>query len=160
MSHDHDDGIEPGRMTDPAAIREFVAAGNAIFTIVSIKTGTRFTYRVRSVNQEPGSTSPVGHFVSVLNGPENETSYAYMGWLSRTTGDYVHGKRDKAKVGYDAPSATAFRWFYEKVVQDNRTPDEMGVEVWHEGRCGACGRKLTVPESIARGIGPECASRL
>src|ERR1019366_4832357 len=30
------------------------------------------------------------------------------------------------------------------------------LEVWHEGKCGRCGRKLTVPESIERGIGPEC----
>ena len=27
---------------------------------------------------------------------------------------------------------------------------------WHEGRCGRCGRKLTVPESIEAGYGPEC----
>jgi hypothetical protein len=32
--------------------------------------------------------------------------------------------------------------------------------VWHEGRCGRCGRKLTVPESIESGFGPECASIL
>ena len=31
------------------------------------------------------------------------------------------------------------------------------VEVWHEGICGRCGRKLTVPESVERGLGPECA---
>lgn len=30
------------------------------------------------------------------------------------------------------------------------------LEVWHEGRCGRCGRALTVPESIASGIGPVC----
>lgn len=26
------------------------------------------------------------------------------------------------------------------------------------GRCGRCGRRLTDPESIRRGIGPECAA--
>lgn len=31
------------------------------------------------------------------------------------------------------------------------------VEVWHEGSCGRCGRKLTVPSSIETGLGPECA---
>jgi hypothetical protein len=35
-----------------------------------------------------------------------------------------------------------------------------GLKVHHEGRCCRCGRKLTVPESIETGLGPECASRL
>jgi hypothetical protein len=30
------------------------------------------------------------------------------------------------------------------------------IEIWHEGRCGKCGRTLTVPDSIANGLGPEC----
>jgi hypothetical protein len=40
-----------------------------------------------------------------------------------------------------------------------KTPAEVDLEVWHEGRCGACGRRLTVPESIERGLGPECYGR-
>jgi hypothetical protein len=28
--------------------------------------------------------------------------------------------------------------------------------VWHEGSCARCGKKLTVPESIESGFGPEC----
>jgi hypothetical protein len=31
-----------------------------------------------------------------------------------------------------------------------------GWEFRHEGRCGRCGRTLTVPESIDSGFGPEC----
>jgi hypothetical protein len=27
----------------------------------------------------------------------------------------------------------------------------------HEGKCGRCGRLLTVPSSIESGIGPECS---
>jgi hypothetical protein len=33
------------------------------------------------------------------------------------------------------------------------------MELWHEGRCGKCGRALTVPESIESGLGPVCESR-
>lgn len=45
-------------------------------------------------------------------------------------------------------------WFGKTAGQD--LPE---CEVWHEGRCGRCGRKLTVPESIETGIGPDCAKR-
>jgi predicted metal-dependent hydrolase len=32
-----------------------------------------------------------------------------------------------------------------------------GFNVHHEGKCGRCGRLLTVPSSIESGIGPECS---
>ena len=34
-----------------------------------------------------------------------------------------------------------------------------GLEVFEEDRCGRCGRELTDPVSVERGIGPECAGR-
>lgn len=34
------------------------------------------------------------------------------------------------------------------------------VEIWHEGKCGRCGRQLTVPESIESGFGPECVKMI
>ena len=34
------------------------------------------------------------------------------------------------------------------------------VEVWHEGCCGKCGKRLTVPSSIENGLGPECIKTL
>ena len=58
-----------------------------------------------------------------------------------------------SKIGEDADSAKAWRWF-DANLQAGRVPEQL--EVWHEGRCGRCGRALTVPESIERGIGPEC----
>lgn len=33
------------------------------------------------------------------------------------------------------------------------------AEFWCEGRCGSCGRALTVPEGIKTGFGPECKRR-
>jgi hypothetical protein len=33
------------------------------------------------------------------------------------------------------------------------------VDVLHSGRCGRCGRTLTTPDSIERGLGPECAHK-
>jgi len=141
----------PAQLTDPAAIREFVLAGNARITLASRKTGARFTYRVRRPKDGDG---PVSHFVDVLSGPENEADYAYLGHYR--DGRFSHGR--KSKVGADAPSARAWRWFDTVVILHRRVPQEL--EVWHEGRCGRCGRVLTVPESIARGIGPECAGLL
>ena len=139
------------QMTDPAQIREFVLAGNARLTLVSKKTGARFTYRVRAADGD----GPASHFVSVLVGPENSTDYAYLGCFKRGGEVYEHGR--KSKIGVDAPSSRAWRWFLLKAFFDGTVPPEL--EVWHLGACGKCGRALTVPESIARGLGPICAGR-
>lgn len=36
----------------------------------------------------------------------------------------------------------------------------IGLEAFEESRCGCCGRALTDPVSIERGIGPECYGKL
>ena len=40
---------------------------------------------------------------------------------------------------------------------DHAAFEAHGFEMLHEGRCGRCARRLTVPASVASGIGPECA---
>lgn len=138
-----------GPIDAPSAILRFMLAGNATFTLVSKKSGTRFTFRVR----DGGDTGP-RHFVSMLNGPSNEDDFAFLGTIFRMS-DYRHGK--KSRIDVAAPSARAFAWFFGNLVRGYVSPT---VEFWHEGKCGRCGRKLTVPESVSTGFGPECATRV
>lgn len=142
------------QITDAAAVKSFVHAGDARFTLVSKATGTRITYRVAyPKDKATGKVDRTGlMFVSVLTGPDNERSYSYLGFIT-PTGEYIFGTA-KTKILPSAPSARAFRWFYDELVRKNRLHDKL--EVWHEGKCGRCGRTLTVPSSIASGFGPEC----
>jgi hypothetical protein len=134
------------KLENPA---QFALAGNAVFTLQSKKTGARFTYRVRAAE-----TGPM-HFVQVLTGPDNTQDYRYLGFLRR--GVYFHGGL-KAKIAKEAPSAKAFDWFWRHMAANAQAPDS--VDVHHEGRCGRCGRPLTVPESIQSGFGPECITKV
>jgi hypothetical protein len=86
--------------------------------------------------------------VSVLNGPDNYSNYRYIGAIFGT-----EFRSTKKGISIDAPAFKAFAWFNNRV-NENRLPEN--VAVYHEGRCGRCGRKLTVPESIKCGYGPEC----
>lgn len=63
----------------------------------------------------------------------------------------------KAKITAEAPSVKGFVFFWNAIAA-GKMPCSMTVR--HEGKCGRCGRKLTVPESIDRGIGPECAGKM
>lgn len=131
----------------------FILAGNATFTATSPKTGARFTFKVRVSKQKEGDTRPPVHFVSVMTGPDNEDHFEFFGTVFG--GDtFRHGA--KARVTSDAPSAKAFAWIFPRVIAE---ADLHGVEIHHEGKCGRCGRKLTVPESIEIGLGPVCAGR-
>jgi hypothetical protein len=133
--------------------RDFILAGHARVTLVSQRTGMCFTYSVRVHDTDTGIW-----FVSVLTGPGNTDDYAFLGTVfAQAWGHparYVPGR--KSKVDRAAPSARAFAWAWGFVSRGTEPPE---CEVWHEGRCGRCGRVLTVPESIASGIGPKCEGR-
>lgn len=146
---------------DALTAREFMLAGVATVTLVSRVTGVRFTYKIaapstdtaaggRTVDREAGV-----RFVKVLTGSDNENDYEFLGTIFVNDGAFRRGK--KSRIGGDAPSAVAFAWAWERL--------DVGVmpaalEVWHEGQCGRCGRKLTDPTSIASGFGPECRGKL
>jgi hypothetical protein len=136
------------QFTDASLARAFLLAGHARFTLVSRKTGTRFTYQVTKGKDD---TSP--HFVALLSGPCNTDDYRFLGSIFQG-GRYAHGR--KSHVAPHAPSARAFAWAWAKLAA-GEVPAEL--EVWHEGCCGRCGRALTVPESIEAGLGPECAKK-
>lgn len=135
------------QLVSPAAAQTFITAGNARLTIVSKKTGARYTYRVRRAKDAQDL-----FFVSVLTGSDNESDFSYLGTLAR--GQFFHGK--KSRLSADAPSAKAWQWYWTFTAQGREAPN---CETWHEGRCGRCGRPLTVPESIAAGLGPDCAGK-
>jgi len=67
-------------------------------------------------------------------------------------------RRNRIKVSAvseDDPKAKGFAWVWKRL--QARHPFPPSVQFWHEGRCGRCGRLLSNPDSIQRGLGPECA---
>lgn len=137
-------------------IREFITAGNATFTIRSKVSQQRFTYKLIKPADSP--QGPV-IFVRLLSGPDNEEAYRYMGTLyANCENFYVYRHSHKSSVSQNAASVAAFRYFMRVITLASWIPKEL--EVWHEGRCGRCGRKLTVPESLKSGLGPECEGRV
>lgn len=131
------------QFTDAARAFIFILAGNSTITVVSRKTGKRLTFKVKKADN--GDI----FFVSLLTAPDQ---YTYVGII--TSGNDSHLKLTaKSKFTQDSDPVKAFSWIYQNLRRLN-LPEQ--VEVWHEGKCGRCGRKLTVPTSIDTGLGPEC----
>ncbi len=123
---------------------KFMFAGKSVFTFVNTKTGNRFTYKIKQAKDSNL------FFVSVLTNPE---VYTYIGTCIE--GNYKHGK--KSVISTESQSVKVFEFMLNKLRTDN-LPDFL--EVWHEGFCGKCGKRLTVPSSILTGIGPDCIKKL
>lgn len=149
-----DDSPGPrAELIDPTATVAFMLAGHAYVTFQSRRTSTRFTYRIVQAERRAGDTGEPPHFVAVLTGSDNDSSYDYLGCIYRRLA-YAHGR--KSRIAPDAPSAVAFAWVWKRLSAGQMHP-ELGV--WHEGRCGRCGRRLTDPLSISRGMGSFCWER-
>lgn len=140
---------DAAQIEDPAAALRYLLGGKATLTLRSKRTGNRFTYQVNK--SDDGKV----FFVKVLTGADNVNDYQFIGTVFPDELFEQHAYRPgrKSRIDPDAPSAKAFAWAFKKLVAGEMNPE---LEIWHEGSCGRCGRRLTVPESIASGFGPEC----
>jgi hypothetical protein len=137
------------KFTDATSALKFIMGGKSQFTLVSLKTGTSFTY---TVNLNDAKTHS---FVSVLCGKYfTNQGYKYIGLISA---DLRFTQTKKSQLDTFDPRKVALEWVLEKLKAGKMPPS---LEIWHEGSCGRCGRSLIVPSSIASGFGPECATRL
>ena len=124
---------------------KYIFAGNATITLRSKKTDTHFTYKIRK--SDKGDV----FFVQLLTGPDN---YSYLACIFADRPYHLHYSA-KSCAGVDAPSFRAMSYALKHLNAD-AIPE--ALEIRHEGSCGRCGRPLTVPSSIDRGIGPDCAA--
>ena len=149
---DDDDSV-PNCLNNPAKARRYVLGGRGKITLMSVKDRTKwFSYKMRRPDDD-GDDRDRPVFVSVLTGSNNDDDYTYFGQFWPNL-NWNHGK--KSRIGPNAPSAKVWDWFWRRIILNGEVPEELGLEVWHEGVCGRCGRTLTVPESIKTGFGPVC----
>lgn len=92
-----------------------------------------------------GETGQVAQF---LSGSDNENSYTGFAFVNGQTAHVWKRFKDYSEIA----QALAM------LLADKETAAEYGYNYAMEsGNCYRCGRKLTVPASISRGLGPICA---
>ena len=127
----------------------FFSGGNAIFTISNNK-GNHYTYKIRKPKFTDNPNPPF--FVKLLTGPQNTNDYTYLG-ISIPQHNEIR-LTAKSKYKYDSIPVKVIQWAIKQVADNKPLPE--GYAIQHEGRCCRCSKVLTTPESIERGIGPEC----
>ena len=142
--------LEERGIEDVKDIRDYITGGHGTFTLLSLSSYNRFTYKIGTPeNQYP-------YFVSVLTGPDNTSDYTFIGTIFENGDTLTYRASKKSPVGDKAQSNLALHWFLSHI---NANVKPASVAFYHEGRCGRCGRKLTTPESVKRGLGPHCATK-
>jgi hypothetical protein len=134
--------------------QQFFFGGNATFTVESKKTGEHKTFKIRQTKPSPQFPNQ-SFMVSLLSGSDNETSYSYIGITNPLDGNLRLTKASKRTA--NSSDVITFNWLMKHLFTDKTLTNAV---VHHVGKCGCCGRTLTVPESIERGIGPECWNKL
>jgi len=136
-----------------------IRAGKAELTVSNGK-GEHVTFRItapskttardgRTIDRETNV-----RFVSVMTGSEDAGSYSYVGMLDTTKGI----KPTKgSKLPLSDRRVAAVAWVIRQVASAATIP--AGYSLAHAGKCLCCGRKLTNPDSIESGIGPECRKK-
>lgn len=146
-----------GRLKTLSALKDYISGGNATLTTVSLKTGQRLTLKFKRPKEEGGARDRTPIWVRLLTGPDNESNYTFLGTIWLPDFYYVIGRH--SSIGEDAPSQKLTKWL-SGILAMNLEKSMEQAEFWHEGRCGRCGRTLTVPESIDSGFGPECIKHI
>ena len=130
------------------AVRDYLLGGKGIITVRSVKSGKHFTFKIGKPSRVDG---PQILFVSLLIGREN---FEYLGHLGVAGMSFTTSGKTTATI------VTAGKAFEFLIGCLKRGALHADLEVSHEGRCGCCGKRITNPESLAAGIGPECMKSL
>ena len=130
---------------------------NGSYTIKNETTGEHRTFLVKT-QKEDSKFAPGKRVAALLTGPNNESDYQEFAFVNDDGIVVWSSKRGQGKPSnYD--------WFADMLNvkllnRDSRfgkTYQEYRCEC--EKRCFRCNRKLTHPESLETGLGPECGNR-
>jgi hypothetical protein len=142
--------------------RAFEDGGRAVATVRSKKTGQHITIVLTARKRKQGggyvSRGTIAGRVGIQDAdvleardPDLEYPDNYIGRVYLDSGEW--------KPGRDADPSRA--WTAQKVIAYGLGRFDLAAvaDVFLASQCSYCGRPLTDPESIERGIGPECFGR-
>lgn len=133
---------------------KFILAGNSEFVLYSTKTKGKFEYRMTRKNSRDKEDSYIYFLNTKIDG---EYMYAGVIWFDEKTQEFKFGQGKNGRVDYRHLNIRSLLFVLNKL---NSGGIPQYCEVFHTGTCGRCGRKLTTPESILTGLGPECSKKV
>ncbi len=123
------------RIDDIKDLLSLMIAGNFTFTAKSIKTGHHYTYNIKRSDEYEDVTWDITPDVGYLIMRDNKIEYDFP----------------RSKINDD--NVKVFVVIFNLMKMERNHPQ---LELYRTIKCARCGRRLTDPDSIIRGIGKEC----
>lgn len=159
--------VSPSSVAETPTVRlpeisaKFVFAGRAIF-VTENAAGEHITYRVRGHESEFPLGSGImrkSYFLNIKSpggkrfADGSQSPWRYIGVIGLDGNVKLTNKSEYQPTSREVKVAA---WSLRAIMDGKPLPE--GYRIRHSGKCGRCGRELTDPESMTRGIGPECWS--
>lgn len=130
------------------AIRNYIYGGRGIVTLKA-PSGKQHTYAFWKPTDDKSFPDDIRFVYAIHDGVKK----FYIGMIEQGEFRLTNNSRFLP----DTEIVKGARYIMRMATVENMvTP----MELWHEGMCCFCGRKLTSEKSLSTGIGPKCSRRL
>lgn len=128
--------------------KNFILAGDAYFTVQNKSSDNHLTYAIKKSKKND---------VWFVNICYAYGEYVYIGIICKFFNGFKFHKSKQILDDTESISIKVIEYIIRFILNNyNPHPD---LVFYHHGKCCRCGRTLTTPESIKKGIGPFCEGR-
>ena len=133
------------------------------FTITNKQTGDYKTFRIQKEQKADSKFFPGKRIVGLLTGPDNYRDFVSFGTIGEDGRVVPFNKYLKTNFQKFCSMLNLFLGNFPEAAQECESfklvePEK--YEVKESRACRRCGRLLTTPEAIAKGIGSECEKKV
>ena len=138
---------------------KYVLSGSSEFKLVSGKTSREIFYRVTRKSAACTGSNNDNQFIYWLYSGESYDSLKYLGsiYFNKNQNCFEFA-RGKLGVGNKySVEVKAILYFMNRIYSGKFNTN---IEIYHNGNCGKCGKKLRNVMSINTGLDPDCAKKV
>lgn len=144
-------GDKYGYITNDKALK-FILAGRCEFVAISGKTGVKIVYEMKRKQSNRGNGDEFIYYLKTKI--DSQMVYAGVIFYDKTTELFKFVQGVKGKVSAFHVNIKSILYILNNF---NKGRTTLNLRIYHVGKCGRCGRKLTDEQSILTGLGPTCA---
>lgn len=133
---------------------EFMLAGKCECVLHSTKTNEDFRFEIIKRQTEKDKNKFI-YFLNYCLG--HDKNYAGVVWFDDKTDEFRFSQGAKGQMTGNEIPIRSLIFVLNKLLREEHVNNLL---VYHVGKCGRCGKKLTTPESILTGLGPTCCKHL
>jgi hypothetical protein len=134
--------------------KEWLLAGPSIFTVHNA-ADAHYTFKVKLGHYD--RLYGQAYWVSMLSGPDNamDEDYTYLGSIDGNGEFFMTGG---SRLPMESTAVRVLKFALQVIFEGREMPPGYGV--LQAAPCSRCGKLMSTPESLYRGVGPVCYEKM